>query len=192
MSNNASYLSSLFALKQRVNLLTIKTHLYPNDFGFKKAHEKQFAKLSLFYKQRGKCCFCQVKMYADESVCANKDDMATIEHVIPKTNGGRNHISNYKISCNACNNDRGITNFDKYAKKVKSSGRATRKHLQNRKERFREKKAKTQEEHIKRFNNDLEYRKRVIDKLKMLDDKTRQKIMYHYKITNLNSILHSG
>jgi 5-methylcytosine-specific restriction endonuclease McrA len=44
------------------------------------------------------CCWCGKQMKKSER---------TIEHLIPKSRGGSNNISNLRLACFTCNNSRG-------------------------------------------------------------------------------------
>jgi hypothetical protein len=48
------------------------------------------------------CPICRVKLVAIG------DNMPTIEHIIPLSNGGSNHKSNLKVICRACNHARNL------------------------------------------------------------------------------------
>lgn len=39
----------------------------------------------------------------------NLPNAATVDHVIPRVNGGRDHMSNLKIACRECNMNREFT-----------------------------------------------------------------------------------
>lgn len=68
------------------------------------AHRARVRKL-LIIKQRGRChwCGCGMKTRGDP----NASDFATLEHLIPKSHGGRNVKGNLVLACRRCNNDRG-------------------------------------------------------------------------------------
>mgnify|MGYP001596001954 FL=1 len=67
---------------------------------------KRKKKRLLFNKLKIKqCCFCKKTLTFRTS---------TLEHVIPKSQGGTNEIKNLKISCAPCNNARGTKNFLEY------------------------------------------------------------------------------
>lgn len=53
--------------------------------------------------QNWKCCFCGVK--ADG---ATVKTVATLEHFVPKSEGGKDEYDNAVMSCLKCNNQRGI------------------------------------------------------------------------------------
>lgn len=53
--------------------------------------------------QRGKCCYCRVKMIGGK---AEHPQKATLEHVIPSCFFGRNNHRNTVAACTACNSKR--------------------------------------------------------------------------------------
>jgi len=73
--------------------------------------QKLRQKLFDLYKQntqvgeRVSCCFCE-RLYTLQEI--------TIEHIIPRSKGGTNAISNLLLSCFKCNNDRGNIDFEKF------------------------------------------------------------------------------
>lgn len=65
-------------------------------------------RLDLYDKQGGRCFWCSkalVLPVAGHSV--QKDDTATMDHLIPKSKGGRNFKSNFVVACAGCNRTRG-------------------------------------------------------------------------------------
>jgi 5-methylcytosine-specific restriction endonuclease McrA len=61
----------------------------------------------LFNEQSGLCCYCAQPM----TLRLGKRHTATVEHIVPRSKGGANHISNYSCACFACNTERGNTNL---------------------------------------------------------------------------------
>jgi hypothetical protein len=55
-------------------------------------------------------------MYLDCNSAASKDIMATWEHVIPRSLGGKDGYHNRKISCRTCNTIRGVEPFERFLK----------------------------------------------------------------------------
>jgi len=114
------YRESLLALKSRISNLEKKSqdeNLSRQDkIGNEYALKTQKYKYKAYLSQRGKCCFCEEMMFADSQHYEHKKKIATIEHVIPKKLGGKNEESNYKLSCDGCNNLRGVMDFDKFKK----------------------------------------------------------------------------
>lgn len=52
----------------------------------------------LVYRDGNKCAYCGCK------VIINGHPAATVDHVIPKCEGGIDHIDNCVVSCEYCNN----------------------------------------------------------------------------------------
>lgn len=53
--------------------------------------------------QNHKCCWCGRRM----TEYPEKGHSTTIEHVVPRSRGGEDHIDNYAAACNRCNQKRG-------------------------------------------------------------------------------------
>lgn len=51
----------------------------------------------------GKCAYCAVELKDG----GGEADQFCIEHVVPASKGGPNHLSNYVPSCRSCNNSKG-------------------------------------------------------------------------------------
>lgn len=76
-------------------------------------------KRKLYLAQKGKCCFCEKKMYACSALPHPIGQLATFEHVHPRSSGGRDTLNNLKISCYRCNKIRGCLDYDLFAAVVK-------------------------------------------------------------------------
>lgn len=50
------------------------------------------------------CCYCGRELVR---TIKNRANQATIDHVIPKTQGGRNQLDNLVLCCYACNQEKG-------------------------------------------------------------------------------------
>lgn len=57
----------------------------------------------------GICHYCNRRTVASDS--ERFDRYPTKDHVVPRSFGGRNHISNYVLACASCNNKRGTSMF---------------------------------------------------------------------------------
>lgn len=66
-------------------------------------------KIRAFLKHNNiECLYCQ-------KIITNNED-CTVDHVIPKSHGGSNHVDNLAIACKACNDKKGsllLTQFIK-------------------------------------------------------------------------------
>jgi len=74
---------------QHPSILKLKMHV--NIAAFK----AQFSRGSLVKRDRGTCQYCYKKL---------KHSEITIDHVIPRAQGGKTSFLNCVISCNSCNN----------------------------------------------------------------------------------------
>lgn len=60
--------------------------------------------------QGWKCCYCGVHMSVE---CKSKNSV-TLEHVIPKSQGGTDNPDNLVAACNRCNTRRGTMSWKKF------------------------------------------------------------------------------
>lgn len=65
-------------------------------------------------RQNHRCCYCGIRMNDEQG----HKDSATIEHVLPRSQGGANHHENYVIACYRCNNARGVEDVEIFVKRV--------------------------------------------------------------------------
>ncbi len=74
------------------------------------------AKKALFVAQKGLCCYCQRKLslLSSRKNERNPPNMATIEHLRRKTDGGTSRRDNLALACAPCNNGRGDTDWLTY------------------------------------------------------------------------------
>lgn len=63
----------------------------------RKSHKQQQLEY-LHRKQKGICAICHLPVRLRD---------ANIDHIIPKAQGGRNHISNYQATHQLCNTEKG-------------------------------------------------------------------------------------
>jgi 5-methylcytosine-specific restriction endonuclease McrA len=64
----------------------------------------------LWNAQKGKCCYCGVQMEPPNKG-GRKPNMATLEHLKPRSQGGGSHPDNYALACCDCNSHRGGMNI---------------------------------------------------------------------------------
>lgn len=84
--------------------------------------EKLLVRKELWIEQEGKCACCERETYLDPFPGMKKNELATFEHVTPKSMGGAHTKENGKITCAECNAKRGIEPFDDFVAKVKKHG----------------------------------------------------------------------
>lgn len=66
-------------------------------------------KKELLIETDGKCYYCGIDLTHID---------CRIEHVIPKSKGGRNHKSNYVASCDKCNRFKGTKSIEELRTKI--------------------------------------------------------------------------
>lgn len=114
MEVNLQIITSFEMLKERIE----------DGIARRKSIIKHKYKMQLWEEQNGRCCFCDCITFPD-STHHNRNDIATIEHVKPKSLGGSNSIENYKISCFSCNSARGNVKYEEFGNLVLKHGRPT-------------------------------------------------------------------
>ena len=67
------------------------------------------ARKSIGAAQGNRCVYCAVTLTWDVRRQPHAPTCATLEHIVPKTMGGADQMSNLAVSCHRCNNQRGST-----------------------------------------------------------------------------------
>lgn len=65
--------------------------------------------------QNHRCCWCGVRMTEHQGLSHSE----TIEHILPKSKGGKNHTNNYAVACHKCNSSRGTQTIDEFLCKIR-------------------------------------------------------------------------
>lgn len=83
-------------------------------------------------RQNHRCCYCAGETYLLGAKAAPPKgmtllQMATLEHVIPKSRGGTNKDDNLVMACNYCNGARGSKNAYTFYEQIKNTAPAERK-----------------------------------------------------------------
>lgn len=177
-----TFAKSMTALKSRINSLEERLRENPSDKGTRTALKNQKYKRRQYAEQKGRCCFCQRRMFADSAVYEAKGLVATIEHVIPKKKGGPNHEDNYKLSCSSDNNNRGTIRYDRFLSLVQD-GKIDH-YLSSKREVIRErrrvKKAAKQAECVGPRLKDKDYVIKILDLARVTTEKASGAILtYH-------------
>lgn len=68
---------------------------------------------------QGKCIFCNKKLLINED--GSLVNHATIEHIIPKSQGGSDEIKNLALACKQCNTEKGIRHDRKKSNKQRAA-----------------------------------------------------------------------
>lgn len=71
---------------------------------------KVYYRTMLSEAQNHKCCWCGC-MTTEQR---DKKNSSTIEHIIPKSLGGKNVLDNYAMACYKCNNKRNTLTIEKF------------------------------------------------------------------------------
>lgn len=101
IANNAKISDHLENLYIRSEKLKIN---YPsviilNKF-VKNKYKVKLSKTNIFIRDNYSCCFCKNFLFYEK-------DKLTIDHIIPKSKGGKSSWDNLVSSCVKCNNDKG-------------------------------------------------------------------------------------
>lgn len=72
-------------------------------------------KVEILWKRDGRCVFCNISTSLEKRETGSGRNMATIDHILPQSMGGTDHLSNMVIACKACNSARGIMDFFEFA-----------------------------------------------------------------------------
>lgn len=80
------------------------------DYGKMPKHRLKLSRRNLFKRDKNTCQYCGVKL-------SNQD--ATIDHVLPKSRGGKTTWKNCVIACVKCNNKKGNRKLDEVNMRLK-------------------------------------------------------------------------
>lgn len=76
------------------------------DFAWHSYDEKMLVVKYWWAKQAGKCVMCGKEMIP-YGITRLKPNAASVEHLIPRRDGGPNTLGNVRLACRKCNNDAG-------------------------------------------------------------------------------------
>ena len=76
----------------------------------KSVYKKVYTRTRLAEAQNWRCCWCGQGVIPEP----NKKNSATIEHIIPKSQGGSDDMSNLAVACSSCNNKRGVQDVETF------------------------------------------------------------------------------
>lgn len=72
--------------------------------------KKVYKRTRLAEAQNWKCCWCGCKMVPEPMQC----NSVTVEHILPRSQGGSNEMDNLAAACHRCNNKRGTLTIDDF------------------------------------------------------------------------------
>ena len=78
---------------------------------------------AFIYEREGGCCtYCGIRTRPLRRGLHRAPDRATLDHVLPRSQGGRLTRDNLVLACAACNNERGIMDAEAF-RAIKAGGR---------------------------------------------------------------------
>lgn len=90
-----------------------------------KAEQREALFWTIFRRDGGLCVYCGVPVRRLRKGLSRAGDLATLDHVQPRSEGGRLIPENLVLACQACNNERGVTDADAFrARKAKAPARS--------------------------------------------------------------------
>lgn len=72
---------------------------------------------TLINKYKGKCAACQVQV----TLTHRARDQATVDHIVPRSKGGGEELSNLQLLCRECNEAKGDSLIDEYGELVNNN-----------------------------------------------------------------------
>jgi 5-methylcytosine-specific restriction endonuclease McrA len=68
----------------------------------------------IFTRDGGCCVYCGVATRRLQKGLSRAPDLATLDHVVPRSMGGPLNRDNLVLACQACNNQRGVMDADAF------------------------------------------------------------------------------
>lgn len=69
---------------------------------------------TIFARDGGCCVYCGVATHRLGKGLARSPALATLDHVLPRSQGGPLNASNLVLACQACNNQRGVMDVETF------------------------------------------------------------------------------
>jgi 5-methylcytosine-specific restriction endonuclease McrA len=76
---------------------------------------------AIFVRDRGSCVYCGMPVLRPGPGLHRASDRATLDHLIPKPQGGALTESNVVLACRACNNERGTLDAEAFRARKRGS-----------------------------------------------------------------------
>ena len=73
-----------------------------------KAPQRKKLFKDVFSRDGGRCVYCGVETRRLRKGVSRAPDLATLDHVVPRSRGGPLRADNLVLACQACNNARGV------------------------------------------------------------------------------------
>ena len=68
----------------------------------------------VFSRDGGRCAYCGVEARRPGKGVRRAPDIATLDHVVPRSRGGPLRADNLVLACQACNNARGVMDAEAF------------------------------------------------------------------------------
>ncbi|WP_246205218.1 HNH endonuclease [Microvirga arsenatis] len=78
----------------------------------------------VYARDGGRCVYCGIVARRPGRGVRRAADLATLDHVVPRSLGGPLTRENLVLACSACNNERGVMDVEAF-RAVKAAGRET-------------------------------------------------------------------
>lgn len=69
---------------------------------------------AIFRRDGGCCVYCGIATYRLQKGLSRSPNLATLDHVVPRSMGGPLTQENLVLACQACNNARGVMEADAF------------------------------------------------------------------------------
>jgi 5-methylcytosine-specific restriction endonuclease McrA len=69
---------------------------------------------TIFARDGGRCVYCGVDTHRLAKGLSRSPNLATLDHVVPRSKGGPLNPANLVLACQACNNQRGVTDAEEF------------------------------------------------------------------------------
>lgn len=87
-----------------------------------KAPQRQKLLDAVYTRDGGRCVYCGIAVRRPGKGVKRASDLATLDHIIPRSVGGPLNQGNLALACQACNNERGVMDSVTF-RALKISGR---------------------------------------------------------------------
>jgi 5-methylcytosine-specific restriction endonuclease McrA len=87
----------------------------------KQRAEKRALQQQAFIRENGRCFYCEKEVFSRQGrsrYAVDRHDDATIDHIVPQSEGGQNDLGNIVLACRRCNGKRGTSPADHFLLKA--------------------------------------------------------------------------
>jgi len=69
---------------------------------------------TIYARDGGRCVYCGVETHRLAKRLSRSPNLATLDHVVPRSEGGPLKLANLVLACQACNNRRGVMDAEEF------------------------------------------------------------------------------